>query len=120
MCEWDGVVLNDDDDFFFRKSVLELCVCVCIWTFEAVCIFIKSYFFFTQRFRGCFLSVILQYLRQNIIYASLSLLCVGEEEDFGVRGLRWRFESWLWTLIWMSTDDPRVEVLCFKYVQTIP
>ena len=81
--------------------------------------FYQVIFFFTQRFRG-FLSVILQYLRQNIIYASLSLLCVGEEEDFGVRGLRWRFESWLWTLIWMSTDDPRVEVLCFKYVQTIP
>ena len=44
--------------------------------------FYQVIFFFTQRFRG-FLSVILQYLRQNIIYASLSLLCVGEEEDFG-------------------------------------
>ena len=60
-------------------------MCVCIWTFEALCIFIKSYFFFfyTKIQRLFFLSVMLQYFRQNIIYASLSLLCVGEEDDFG-------------------------------------
>jgi len=41
------------------------------------------FFFFTKIQRLFFLSVMLQYFRQNIIYASLSLLCVGEEEDFG-------------------------------------
>jgi len=41
------------------------------------------FFFYTKIQRLFFLSVMLQYFRQNIIYASLSLLCVGEEEDFG-------------------------------------
>ena len=84
MCEWDGAVLND---FSFRKVFWScgLGVCACVYGHLKPYVFLSShiFFFYTKIQRLFFLSVMLQYFRQNIIYASLSLLCVGEEDDFG-------------------------------------